>query len=172
MKVDILIAGNPPKGTGGVGTVTKTLLQNVEVLSAGQNIQRDAEGKPVSVNVVNMLVTPEQAEILSLASNETRIQLVLRNPTDTEETETAGTAIQYLFDNNGKAPKGAPPAPVNTGAKRQVRTAATPPPPPPPPPAAKVEEKKPEPIKIVVFHGSSKKEATFELEEEKKAGSN
>ena len=60
--------------------MSKTLLQNIEVLSAGQNFQKDAEGKPVQVQVVNLLVTPEQAEILSLASNETRIQLVLRNP--------------------------------------------------------------------------------------------
>ena len=74
--VDILIAGNPPGNSQQVGTLTKTLLQNVEVLSAGQNIQKDAEGKPVSVGVVNMLVTPERAEILSLASNETRIKLI------------------------------------------------------------------------------------------------
>jgi pilus assembly protein CpaB len=163
MKVDILIAGNPPRGTGGVGTVTKTLLQNVEVLSAGQNIQRDAEGKPVSVNVVNMLVTPEQAEILSLASNETRIQLVLRNPTDTAETETAGTAIQYLFDNHGKGP--ATPPPAAPGPKR-VSKAVAPPPPPPAAPPPKVEAKKPEPIKVVVFHGSKRAEATFQTDDE------
>src|SRR5437773_1394587 len=50
-KVDLLIAGTPPKGNGGLGDVTKTLMQNVEVLSAGQNIQKDAEGKPISVGV-------------------------------------------------------------------------------------------------------------------------
>src|SRR5579863_3500496 len=84
MRVDILIAGNPPGAQGNLGTQTKTLLQNIEVLSAGQNIQKDSEGKPVSVQVVNLLVTHEQAEILSLASNETRIQLILRNPLDTD----------------------------------------------------------------------------------------
>jgi pilus assembly protein CpaB len=165
MKVDVLIAGTPPRGSGGVGTLTKTLLQNVEVVSAGQNIQRDAEGKPVSVNVVNMLVTPEQAEILSLASNETRIQLVLRNPTDTEEVETTGTAIQYLFDNHGKAPAAPPPPPPRQVSKAAPRPAPPPPaqaPPPPPP----VEAKKPEPIKVVVIHGSQRREATFETEEE------
>ena len=42
----------------------RTLLQNIEVLSAGKNFQRDNEGKPVEVQVVNLLVTPEQAELL------------------------------------------------------------------------------------------------------------
>jgi len=92
-KVDLLIAGTPPKGNGGLGDMTKTLMQNVEVLSAGQNITKDAEGKPISVGVVNMLVTPEQAEVLSLASNETRIQLILRNPMDKDEANTKGTTV-------------------------------------------------------------------------------
>ena len=60
----------------------KTLLQNIEVLSAGTDIQKDAEGKPQQVQVVNLLVTPDQAELLSLASNQAKIQLVLRNPLD------------------------------------------------------------------------------------------
>src|SRR5215475_870307 len=93
--VDVLIAGTHPKGNGGLGTLTKTLLQNVEVISAGQDITKDAEGKPVNVGVVNMLVTPEQAEVLSLASNETRIQLILRNPLDKAVTKTSGTSIAY-----------------------------------------------------------------------------
>ncbi|MCC6863171.1 MAG: Flp pilus assembly protein CpaB, partial [Bryobacterales bacterium] len=60
-RVDILILGTPPNAPPTLGTQTKTLLQNMEVLSAGQQIQKDAEGKPVSVPVVNVLVTPEQA---------------------------------------------------------------------------------------------------------------
>jgi pilus assembly protein CpaB len=164
-KVDILVAGTPPKGTGGVGTITKTLLQQVEVLSAGQSMARDAEGKPISVNVVNMLVTPEQAEILSLASNEMRIQLVLRNPTDTEEVETPGTAVQYLFDNHGKGPVVEAPKPVAAAPRRAAPRAALPPP-PPPPTAATPPPPKPEPIRVVVFHGSKRAEATFEQAEE------
>jgi len=81
-----------------LGTQTRTLLQSIEVLSAGQNIQKDSEGKPISVPVVNLLVTPEQAERLSLASNETRIQLILRNPLDTKESTVPGTALAYLYE--------------------------------------------------------------------------
>src|ERR1035437_963364 len=85
MHVDVLISGNPPNAPNpNQGPEVKTLLQNLEVLSAGTNIQKDAEGKAQQVQVVNLLVTPEQAEILSLASSQTHIQLVLRNPLDTQ----------------------------------------------------------------------------------------
>ncbi len=93
--VDILVMGNIPNTTD--GTVAKTILQDIEVLSAGQNAQRDAEGKPVLVQVVNLLVTPVQAEILSLASNDMKIQLVLRNPIDRKMATTKGTALSELL---------------------------------------------------------------------------
>src|SRR5438093_2999717 len=93
MRVDVLISGTPPNGAAGMGSLTKTMLQNIEVLSAGQDFKKDAEGKPVSVQVVNLLVTPEQAEQLSLAINQTTIQLILRNPLDTQISKTTGTAL-------------------------------------------------------------------------------
>jgi pilus assembly protein CpaB len=105
MRVDVLISGTPP----GVqnpeqGTVAKTLLQNIKVLSAGTDYQKDAEGKAKAVQVVNLLVTPEQAETLSLASNQTRIQLVLRNPLDTQVAVVTGTATGNLFAGQNGAP--------------------------------------------------------------------
>jgi pilus assembly protein CpaB len=96
-RVDVLIAGAPPNAPMGVGTLSKTLLQNVQVLSAGQNLERDPEGKPISVTVVNLLVKPEDAEILTLATKETKVQLVLRNPTDDQEVKTPGTSVAHLF---------------------------------------------------------------------------
>lgn len=111
MRVDVLISGNPP-GTASTteGTQVKTLLQNIEVLSAGINIQKDSEGKPQQVQVVNLLVTPEQAEALSLASAQTRIQLVLRNPLDTDIAKPPGTAVASLFaDKNVATVKAKPP---------------------------------------------------------------
>jgi pilus assembly protein CpaB len=105
MRVDVLISGNPPGVTNAnEGTKVKTLLQNIEVLSAGTDIQKDAEGKPKSVQVVNLLVTPEQAEDLSLASNQTRIQLVLRNPLDTKIAQPPGTAMASLFADKNSVP--------------------------------------------------------------------
>jgi pilus assembly protein CpaB len=164
MRVDILLAGNPPGNTNTVGTVTKTLLQNVEVLSAGQNIQKDNEGKPVSVPIVNLLVTPEQAEVMSLASNEERIQMILRNPTDKEESKTRGTAVEYLFNGVDGMP-GPKTAPKAVAAKRAA------PKPPPPPVAAKAEPVKPPPPPIIVevIHGSRRADAKFEPENNTKA---
>jgi len=108
MRVDVLVSGNPPGGGGSEGVVTKTILQNIQVLSAGTDIQRDQEGKPQQVQVVTLLVTPEQAQILSLASNSLRIQLVLRNPLDTKVEDVPENNMTSLF--------GGKPAPVATHA--------------------------------------------------------
>ena len=104
MRVDVVISGDPPGPPNpSKGTEVKTLLQNIEVLSAGTDIQKDAEGKPQQVHVVNLLVTPEQAEVLSLASNHTQIQLVLRNPLDTQTAQLSGSAVTQLYaDPNAK----------------------------------------------------------------------
>jgi len=99
MRVDVLASGNPPGEGATEGVVTETILQNIQVLSAGTDIQRDAEGKPQQVQVVNLLVTPDQAELLSLAANSLKIQLVLRNPLDTQMTKIAPTAMSNLFGN-------------------------------------------------------------------------
>lgn len=106
MHVDVLISGTPPgQQDSAQGPEVKTLLQNIGVLSAGTDIQHDAEGKAHPVQVVNLLVTPEQAEQLSLAGNQTRIQLVLRNPLDTEIATTPTTATASLFNDRPAAPK-------------------------------------------------------------------
>jgi pilus assembly protein CpaB len=119
MRVDVLISGMPPGATSTTqGTVSRTILQNIEVLSAGTDIQKDAEGKPQQVQVVNLLVTPEQAETLSLAGGtQVKIQLVLRNPLDTKVTPVPGTATGNLFSGQNA------PAKQQTGA-RIVRPAA------------------------------------------------
>jgi pilus assembly protein CpaB len=90
--------------------VTKTILQNIQVLSAGTDIQKDAEGKPQQVQVVNLLVTPEQAQTLSLASNELKIQLVLRNPLDTKVAQVASNSMGQMMG-DAPAPRGVRHAP-------------------------------------------------------------
>jgi pilus assembly protein CpaB len=138
MRVDVLIAGNAPGASAAQGTRVKTLLQNIQVLSAGTDIQKDAEGKPQQVQVVNLLVSPEQAEMLSLASSETHIQLVLRNPLDTKTDKTPGTAMAQLF--------GEPIAPRPVVAGHPAPRAAV--------PASRV-------YLVEVFNGSKKSEAKF-----------
>jgi pilus assembly protein CpaB len=97
MRVDVLMTGIPPGETTAAVPAVKTLLQNIEVLSAGTNFEKDKEGKPQQTPVVNLLVNPRDAEILSLAGNETKIQLILRNPMDTQVTKPSGTSMSELF---------------------------------------------------------------------------
>jgi pilus assembly protein CpaB len=150
MHVDVLVAGSPPGAAQeNVGTITRTLMQNVQVLSAGQNYQKDAEGKPVLVQVVNLLVTPQQAEILNLATQQT-IQLVLRNPTDTTIVSTTGASTANVF---GGGTFHAPRAQTEP-----VRVAYVPPPPPAP---VAVRPTMPQTVTIEVYAGSRKGESTF-----------
>jgi pilus assembly protein CpaB len=149
MRVDVLVSGSPP-GAASSGGITRTLLQNVQVLSAGQNFQKDVEGKPISVPVVNLLVTPEQAEMLSLASTETTIQLVLRNPLDNEISKTTGSAVIQLFHPGAPLPTEATSAPP----KQAVPTRPTPPLAALPP--------SPKPRVVEVIHGVKRVETQFE----------
>ena len=153
MHVDILISGTLPGDQSTSGTKVRTVLQNLLVLSAGKNFQHDTEGKPVEVPVVNLLVTPDQAEVLSLASNQAHIQLVLRNPIDHQLAQPPGTDLASLFGR----PEPKPPAPAPV-----VRRVAAPPVPPPAPP---VEKPAPLPPFVVqVMNGGKMTEQTFVLQ--------
>jgi pilus assembly protein CpaB len=154
MRVDLLVSGNPPGGAAqeNVGSITRTLLQNIEVLSAGQNYQKDAEGKPVLVQVVNLLVTPEQAEILNLATQQT-IQLVLRNPADREIVKTPGASTLNLFA-GGRIH--APRIDVDSDDNKPKPQQYVSPGGPPPVPTPKMQT-----VTIEVFSGSRRVESTF-----------
>ena len=162
MHVDILISGNSPGSNQAMGTQTQTLLQNIEVLSAGQDFKKDNEGKPVMVQVVNMLVTPTQAEQLSLASNQTSIQLVLRNPLDHDVAKTPGTALHNLFNMGRPMPtqpqqnfSDAPPRPRPAPRVAAPVTQAAPPPAP-----------KEAPFTMEIISGGAKSEKIFTAAQE------
>ena len=111
MHVDVLVSGVPPASSSGqsarqaeLGTLVKTILQNITVLSAGVTIQKDAEGKPQPVQVVNLLVTPEQAETPGPDRFRRQDQLVLRNPLDTKTDPVPGTAMANIFADQNVAP--------------------------------------------------------------------
>ena len=64
MRVDVLMAGNAPTAEQArYGTLCRTILENIEVLSAGQKLEKTNDGKPETAQVVNLLVTPTQAGI-------------------------------------------------------------------------------------------------------------
>ena len=93
-RVDVLVTVMP--GTDRTQITTRIILQNVRALAADQRYQQDIEGEPQYVTVVTLLVTPEQAEELTLAATEGRIQLALRNTLDSEEVATPGRRITSL----------------------------------------------------------------------------
>lgn len=123
MRVDVLISGLVPGVDASEGPRVKTLLQNIEVLSAGTNFMPDREGKPEAAQVVNLLVTPAQAEMLSLAGNEMHIQLLLRNPMDQGVARPPGAVMAELLGGartpDAVAPRGLPhskPVPAGNAA--------------------------------------------------------
>jgi pilus assembly protein CpaB len=92
-KVDLLMTFTPP---GGTMPLTQTVLQNVEVLTAGQTIEPDPQGKPQAVNVVTLLLSPADSQKLQLASGQGNIQFVLRSGADTKTPELRATRLDEL----------------------------------------------------------------------------
>jgi pilus assembly protein CpaB len=100
-RVDVLVTGHP---TGSSDPQTVTVLQDVAVLATGQKTDRSATGEPQNSSVVTLLVSPEDSEELALASQEGRIQLVLRNPLDTNQDKPAAIRNTNLFGGATSAP--------------------------------------------------------------------
>lgn len=93
--VDVIAIGTPEKG--GTSDISKVFLENVQVLAAGTNVERDANGQPMKVNVVTLLVTPEDAQKLALSTVDSRIQLALRNPLDKDQANPAAVRKEALY---------------------------------------------------------------------------
>ncbi len=144
MRVDVLVTGTPPDGRN---RMTTTVLQNIVVLSAGQAMQPDAGGKPISAPTVTLLVTPAQAETMTLAGNEGRVQLVLRNGSDQTIETTPGRVASELYGGVRRPRTDESSAAARPRAKPVITVAAPPPPPPPAPPP---------PDEVVVIRGTAK----------------
>ena len=95
-RVDVVATQSPTNKAE--DTMSKVVLSNVEVLTAGTRLEQDSkDGKPVQVTVVTLLVSPDEAERLTLASTEGKIQLALRNPLDGESPATPGVKPGVLM---------------------------------------------------------------------------
>jgi len=84
--VDVLVTLHPDNNNE--NTLTRTVLQNVQVLSTGAKMDPDPNGKPENVTVVTLLVTPEQSEKLALAESQGTLHFALRNGGDSANPET------------------------------------------------------------------------------------
>ena len=97
-RVDVLATVDSRSSFG--DAVTRTVLQNVEVLAAGQKTGQQ-DNKPITVQSVTLLVNPEGAETLALALHEGKIHLVLRNPDDQEVVKVASLSTREMLDRQG-----------------------------------------------------------------------
>jgi pilus assembly protein CpaB len=121
-RVDVLLTGTP---TGAGEEQTTTVLQNVAVLASGHTLERTSSGEAQNTAVITLLVTPDDAQRLTLASSQGHIQLALRNPLDTKQGDVASSNSRGLY--KGMA---APATPKNTVPVHKVTTAKVIPPPP------------------------------------------
>jgi len=156
-RVDVILIGSPERHDA---DTSKVILENVQVLAAGQNVEQDVNGKPQNVQVITLLVDPEDAQKLALASVDGRIQLALRNPLDLERKNTVATRKAALFTSASAMPPEKPalrPMPARKlPASIPVVTL--------PPIAA--ENPKPRILKVELIQGSEKKSVDFEFKNE------
>jgi pilus assembly protein CpaB len=166
-RVDLILSGSPNE-SGNI-EMSKVILENIQVLAAGQNVGNDDNGKPLNVQVVTLLVTPEQSEKLALASVDGKIQLALRNPLDLEQANPNAIRREHLF--SGGSVAAAPPVepkPVVKAAAPKKAAAL----PPPPPPVVEAAKPAPAPVappakrEIQVISGSKIEKVTFEAKKD------
>ena len=137
----------------GNDSATRIVVSNVQVLTAGTRYDQDRSknGEPIPTSVVTLLLTPDDASRVVLASSEGQIMLTLRNPLDLAPTTTAATRTATLFG-------GTPPPPREPAAERPPRprpvVVVSAPPPPPPPPAP------PKPYTVEAIRAAKRSEET------------
>ncbi len=150
MRVDVLASGRLPNMDD---SVTRTVLQNVLVLSAGQVLQPEPKGQVINAQVVTLQVRPDEAEILTLTSGEGRIQLVLRNSSDNKTEPTAGAHLTAIYGSVDRSPR-------NGGSRPSEKTSSTTQ--PPPKPAVLIAPAVPEPLRprtVEVIRGTTRSDA-------------
>ena len=111
-------------------SMARVVVSNLQVLTAGTryDIEQAKDGKPMPSNVVTLLVTPEQAERITLAQSNGSITLVLRNPLDVAPTETNGIRLAGLMGNPSTAPVQKPAQPRRKAVETPAVVVEVPPP--------------------------------------------
>jgi len=158
-RVDVIAIGSP--SGDGKSQISKVFLENVQVLAAGQNVQRDEKGQPqANVQVVTLLVSPEDAQKIALATaSESRIQLALRNPMDQIDANPNAVNKSSLYGPSSgySEPSDEKPKPKveryrpRKAAPVMAPIAVTPPPPPPK-----------RTLEVEMIKGDKREKSTFE----------
>ena len=160
--VDVVVVIDPREGSGNQDPISKIVLQNIKVLANGQNIDKPQDQREAnSVKAVTLQVTPEQAEKLALASNEGKLQLVMRNQIDQGDEQTKGVNKRELITGSDRANPVPDPGSmkseqpkVDSRPVRRVRAQAE------PKPAAPAPEVKPR-TQVEMIEGAKKRSVEF-----------
>jgi pilus assembly protein CpaB len=128
-RVDVVVVINGNDG------MSRTVVSNLQVLTAGTkyDIEQAKDGQPIPSSVVTLLVTPEQAERITLAQTNGSITLVLRNPLDVAPTQTNGIRMAGLMGASSTPPVEKPVSPKRKAPVKEVIVEAPAPPPAPRP---------------------------------------
>ena len=158
--VDVVVVIDPREGSGMQDPISKIVLQNIKVLANGQNIDKPENQREAnSVKAVTLQVTPEQAEKLALASNEGKLQLVMRNQIDQGDEQTKGVNKRELITGSDRAMPAPEPGsmkseqPKDTRPVRRARVPAE-------PKAAPAPEVKPR-TQVEMIEGAKKRSVEF-----------
>jgi pilus assembly protein CpaB len=92
--VDVLVTVEDPEKKE---EKTKTILERIQVLATGTEIQKNEKGEPMPIDVYTLEVTADEAEKLALAASEGRIQLALRSVIDSDDVLTDGITVPQLL---------------------------------------------------------------------------
>ena len=94
-RVDVLVTYHVP---GSQNPITTTVLQDAQILAAGQKMQADADTKATATDVVTLLVSPVDAERVVLASAQGSVHFVLRNGSDHQHLADIPTQVSSIGD--------------------------------------------------------------------------
>jgi pilus assembly protein CpaB len=164
-RVDVILSGSPTRNFG--VEMSKVILENIQVLAADQNVTTDDNGKPQSVQVVTLAVTPEDSQKLALASAEGKIQLALRNPLDLDRANPSAVRREGLY---GAAAAPAAPRPAAPVRSSENPVAVKAPPAPPPAPAVAPAPPPPPKVELQLIHGTKSERVVFEEKPQGPAG--
>jgi pilus assembly protein CpaB len=95
--------------------VSKVILQKIQVLATAQNYEKSDETEAKVVSSATLAVTPQESEILILASDRGKIRLAMRSPREEAQIKTSGASPEFFA---GPRPK---PAPVAARAARPAQ---------------------------------------------------
>jgi pilus assembly protein CpaB len=155
-RVDVLVT---IRREGAQTAMTKTVLENILVLAVGPETEIKGKGeKPSDVDVITIEVTPEEAEKLALAASEGKVQLTLRNFSDSEDVMTKGMTIPALLASYSGYSAVSETKPVATVSTRRPAFSKT----PTHVTEKKAESEKQKPFVVEVIKGGKSSETKFE----------